>query len=87
METEEQGKNLLNSWQHPTCPSFPGLLTPLQPGQSAEWESVSPCGEQGSAGHIHSKNSKTTTEPSVYFYVPLTGEECVIFSKGGSTCH
>lgn len=32
-----------------------------------------------SAGHVRSKNRKATTEPSVYFYTPLTGEECVIF--------
>lgn len=44
-------------------------------------------GTGDSAGSIHSKNSKTTTEPSVYFYDPLTGEECVIFSKGGRGVH
>lgn len=55
----------------------PGLLTSLQPGQLAH------VGTRGSAGYIHSKNSKTTTEPGVYFYAPLTVEECVIFSKRG----
>lgn len=36
-------------------------------------------GDWGSAGHVCSKNRKTAAEPRVYFYVPLTGEECVKF--------
>lgn len=53
----------------------PGGLRPAGPslGVSRPW------GTWVSAGHVYSKNRKTTTEPRLYFYVPLTGEECVIF--------
>lgn len=51
-----------------------GLVQPARPGRP-----LAHVGNWVSAGHVRSKNRKTTTEPSVYFYIPLTGEECVIF--------
>jgi hypothetical protein len=48
------------------------------------WSPSAHVGNRISAGHIRSKNGKTTTEPRIYFYAPLTGEECVTFSKGGA---
>lgn len=72
---------LIPLWQatHPKCSPSRGSTQEdsVQPG----WASVSPCGSQVSTGHVHSKNSKTTTEPRIYFCVPLTGEECVTFQQ------
>lgn len=45
------------------------------------WVSAAHEGTWVSAGHVCSKSRKTTTEPRLYFYVPLTGEECVIFQE------